>query len=564
MGRKHYGLGFGVLGVAAALVAPSAAMAAEPPLPASVARTIPAEVSKASPVSITRTSADRAGRPVFTTSTATNRTAAEQLLRDSRTEVEKKVYALDDPNQAQLWALPKIRATEAWSTSTGAGVTVAVLDTGVSASHPDLAGQVLTGYNAFTGTTGTSSDVHGHGTHVSGTIAAIAGNGIGVAGVAPNVKILPVKVLQDDGGGTSTSAAQGIVWAADHGAQVISMSLGGGYSQSYDNAIAYARSKNVVVVASAGNSRQQGSPVMYPGASPGAIAVAATDSSDTVAYFSNAGSYVDVAAPGVNILSTVPGDSYGYKSGTSMAAPHVSALAALLLGKNPALTPDQVEQAMESTAKDLGATGRDNDYGYGRVDAVAALNAVSGGPAPAPAPAPAGVVITSNAASQQVAYNTKVDTVFTVTIDGAVASRRSIQICTADKGAATKCRNGSTKADGSYTLSRKITFPYDVHLVVPATKKSPVTGESETYSYSVTSVVTLAQKKTALIVTLTGAGKQINELQRSLDGANWESYRTFKASSKSTLTKVPVGYLYQVVVPDSPLVAGSTSNTVQM
>ncbi|MFG1603611.1 S8 family serine peptidase [Actinoplanes sp. NPDC049265] len=574
MGRKHYGLGLGALGVAAALVAPSAAMAAEPPLPVAVAKSIPAKVSKASPVRITRTTKDRSGRPTFTTRTATSRAEAERLIRASGTgtaEVDQPIRALDaDTYQSLLWALPKIKATDAWPTSTGSGVTVAVLDTGVSASHPDLAGQVLTGYNAFTDTTGTSSDAHGHGTHVAGTIAALANNGQGVAGVAPNVKILPVKVLADNGGGTSVSASAGMVWAADHGAQVISMSLGGaGSSQAYQAAIDYARSRNVVVIAAAGNERTNGSPVMYPGAAPGVVAVAATDNNDSVAYFSNAGSYVDVAAPGVNIYSTVPGDGYAYKSGTSMATPHVAAVAALLLAKNPALTPDQVEQAMESSAKDLGTAGKDNDYGYGRVDAVAALAAVSSGggttpPPPPPAPAPAGASITSDATDEQVLFNTKVDTKFTVTIDGATAAKRTIQLCTADKGAAEKCKNGTTKADGTYTFTRKVTFPYTVRLSVPATRKSTVTGTSGTYTYTVRSEVSLAVRKNSLVVSLTGANKQVNVLQRSADGITWETDRTFKAATKSTLTKVAAGYQYQVVVPDTALVAGSTSNAVQM
>jgi hypothetical protein len=320
------------------------------------------------------------------------------------------------------------------------------------------------------------------------------------------------------------------------------------------NAISYARSQGVVVVAAAGNYRAKRNPILYPAADPGVIAVAATDAKDKFASFSNAGTYVDIAAPGVDILSTVPNNGYAYYSGTSMASPHVAALAALLLADRPSATPDQVEQAIEAGSVDLGPTGKDKDYGYGRIDAPAALSALEH----------PGVTITSDAASQQVLYNTPVTTTFSVSAYGTAAAKRAVQLCTADKGAAAKCRTVITSSAGTVSLSRKVTYPYRVRLVVPATKTSFATGESETFSYTVASSVTLAASRTSLVATLAGAVKQGAELQQSANGVEWTTVRSYTAASRTTFTKVPAGLQYRVVVADVAEMAGSTSNTVQM
>jgi serine protease len=356
------------------------------------AQLLPANVSTAHPVRVVSMALDKKGRPVVTARTATTRTAAVKLVTDGQqatgavgVELDAVATAADvpagtDTYRGQQWDFAKIRVADAWQKSTGAGVTVAVIDTGVDASHPDLAGQVLPGIDLVAGTSGISTDPNGHGTHVSGTIAAATGNGVGISGIAAGAKILPIRVLGADGSGYMSDTATGIVYAADHGANVVNMSLGATVQlTAVTNAIAYARSKGVVIVAAAGNSRESGSPVSYPGADPGVIAVAATDSADAIAYYSNQGSYVDVAAPGSNILSTVPEANGSYASyyGTSMASPHVAAVAALLKGYDNALTPDQIEQAIETSAVDLGTPGKDTDFGYGRIDAAAALAAVS-------------------------------------------------------------------------------------------------------------------------------------------------------------------------------------------
>jgi subtilisin family serine protease len=254
-------------------------------------------------------------------------------------------------------------------------VVVAVLDTGVD-PHEELAGALLPGRN-FTDATGgvlDTSDRKGHGTHVAGTVAADAGSG--VEGIAAGAKVLPVKVLDDTGSGSSSGVASGIMWAADQGVDVINMSLGGpGQSSVIDAAIVHARAKGVTVVASAGNDDT--SAPQTPAASPGVIGVAATDEFADKAWFSNYGSYIDVAAPGVDIASTYPEDLGGYEwmSGTSMASPHVAGVVALMKAAAPSITPDQVQQALTSSATDLGAPGRDDYFGYGQVDALNAVRA---------------------------------------------------------------------------------------------------------------------------------------------------------------------------------------------
>ncbi|BBH63798.1 hypothetical protein ACTI_04830 [Actinoplanes sp. OR16] len=377
--------------------------------PASI---VPATVSEAQPARVVSTTLDAEGRPVVEVSEATTKKDAEKIVEKAQkaknavgVEIDAPVQALgipagSDTYRAQQWDFATMNVAPAWQKSTGQGVTVAVIDTGVDAGHPDLAANVLSGYDAIANTAGTSSDGNGHGTHVAGTIAAVTGNGVGISAVAPDVKILPVKVLAANGSGYMSDTAEGIVWAADNGAQVINMSLGSTAKvAAVTNAIAYARSKGVTVVAAAGNSRASGSPTSYPGADEGVIAVAATDSADRYASYSNAGGYVDVAAPGSGIISTYPtalGSQYVGMNGTSMASPHVAAVAALLKSFKSTLTPDQIETALENSSVDLGAAGFDNDYGFGRIDAAAALAAVDT-PASAPATSPSSSKIATSA-----------------------------------------------------------------------------------------------------------------------------------------------------------------------
>ena len=268
-------------------------------------------------------------------------------------------------------------------------VVVAVLDTGV-APHAELTAAMVPGQN-FTDSPGGSSDTtdrHGHGTHVAGTVAADAGSQ--VEGVAPGVRIMPVKVLGDGGSGYSNWISGGIIWAADNGADVINMSLGGSSGAgTYSSSVAYARSKGVTVIAAAGNDNS-GAP-HYPSGEAGVISVAAVDEGMQKASFSNYGPTVDLAAPGVAITSTDRSGGYVAMSGTSMASPHVAGVAALVKAAAPGLTPDQVEQAIIASVADLGAAGRDDIFGHGLVSALTAVraaNAMETGTAPTPVSAP--------------------------------------------------------------------------------------------------------------------------------------------------------------------------------
>jgi len=260
----------------------------------------------------------------------------------------------NDPGYANQWALPKIQAPQAWDLTTGSSsIRIAILDTGIDQDHEDLKAKIVANVN-FT-TSRTVDDRYGHGTHVAGIAAAITNNGKGVAGVGFNTSLMNVKVLGDNGSGQYSWIANGIVWAADNGAHVINMSLGGSSTSStLEAAVKYAYGKGVVLVAAAGNENT--SAPSYPAYYPECIAVAATDQNDAKASFSNYGSWVDIAAPGVSIYSTLPNHpnrigtrNYGSLSGTSMAAPHVAGVAALMKARYPALTNAEIAQKLIAT-----------------------------------------------------------------------------------------------------------------------------------------------------------------------------------------------------------------------
>jgi len=319
----------------------------------------------------------------------------------------QKVNAFVDPLYlSDQWGLTAINALSINLTTSGAGIKVAVIDTGVDASNPDLnnSGQVLTGVEYLTNATYDTctvgagdgkSDLNGHGTHVAGIIA---GRGVGIRGVTPAVTILPVRVLNQFGSGNSTDVACGIKWATDNGAKVINMSLGSTtQSASITAAVAYAITNNVTVVAASGNNAATTNAANYPAADTGVIGVAATNSDGSRASFSTFGSFVDVSAPGVGIISTcsapyastgsgdsfretscTTGDTYGSNyqslSGTSMASPHVAAVAAFVLSQYPSLTPAQVQEILQATAG-LGSGTRISDYlGFGVVNATRATS----------------------------------------------------------------------------------------------------------------------------------------------------------------------------------------------
>lgn len=319
------------------------------------------------------------------------------------------LFVPNDPYYLYQWHLDNdgyggIHMEAAWDQSDGTGAVVAVVDTGVAYETyrsgrdkfylaPDLADTTFVPGYDFAYDDAHPNDDQGHGTHVTGTIAQSTDNGLGVAGVAFGASIMPIKVLDKTGSGYDSDVADGIYWATDNGANVINLSLGGpGYSTTLENAVAYAYNHGVTVVAAAGNEYEDGNPTSYPAAYDAyCIAVAGTTYNEQHAFYSNTGSYVDIAAPGGDLNADLNGDGYTdgilqqtfsgntsafgfyFYQGTSMATPHVAGVAALLVSSGT-VSPDAIREAIENTAEDKGVAGWDEVFGHGVVNASAALN----------------------------------------------------------------------------------------------------------------------------------------------------------------------------------------------
>lgn len=299
----------------------------------------------------------------------------------------------DNFYQAQQWNLRLIGLPEAWAFTTGDARPIAVIDTGIDLDHSDLGAKIwanpgevpdnglddddngyvddVGGWNFITGSTLMIEEPHG--THVAGIAGAHTDNDVGVAGVSWQSTIMPLQVLRGDSG-TYADVAEAVVYAADNGARILNLSLGGEEpSGTIELATAYARDRDCLVVAAVGNNIHQPTPVEYPAALPGVLAVAATTDSDAPWGYSNRGPEVDVAAPGVDIFSTSSYGRYAEMSGTSMATPHVSGLAALIWALQPTLTADQVAHVITTTAHDVYTSGWDPRTGWGRIDAYTAI-----------------------------------------------------------------------------------------------------------------------------------------------------------------------------------------------
>lgn len=297
-----------------------------------------------------------------------------------------------DTIRAQQWGLDALHTDRAWQTTRGKGVTVAVVDTGVDGSLPDLTGQVLTGKDMIGFGAGRGDRAWArHGTAMAGIIAGRGhgeGRADGVLGIAPEAKILPVRVILEASDPAraearktrGTALADGIRWAADHGADVINLSLGDDSESAHpepgeDAAVQYALKKGAVVVASAGNGGEKGDHISYPAAYPGVIAAAAVDRYGTHASFSTRRWYATVSAPGDDIVVPAPDRKYYVEWGTSAAAAFVSGAVALVRSAHPGLSPAQIKKLLTDTARDAPAAGRDDARGYGIVDPAAAIEA---------------------------------------------------------------------------------------------------------------------------------------------------------------------------------------------
>ena len=291
----------------------------------------------------------------------------------------------NDPYYGSAWHLPKIGAPTAWDNSQGSGVTIAILDTGVDGTHPDLASRMVPGWNFYDNNANTS-DVQGHGTSVAGTAAAASNNSAGVASVSGQSKIMPIRIASPTAYAYFSTGAQGLTYAADNGARVANISYSGfAGSSTVQNAAQYMKNKGGLVTIAAGNNG------IDEGFTPTTtlIAVSATDSNDVKTSWSSYGNFVAVSAPGAGIYTTAMGGGYGAPSGTSFSSPVAAGVVALIMAANTALPNTQVESLLYSTAVDLGSAGRDPYYGYGRVNPAGAVQAAVAAKTAADTQAPA-------------------------------------------------------------------------------------------------------------------------------------------------------------------------------
>jgi thermitase len=407
----------------------------------------------------------------------------------------------NDPSFSRQWALAKIQATSAWGIvpaayGVGGGVRIAILDTGIDATHPELADRVRTdlGGNCLSlagCTAGNTADDNGHGTHVSGIAAAATNNAVGIAGLAFNSTLVPVKVLDANGYGDYSGIADGITWAVDHGVRVINMSLAGtGFSKTLCDAVYSAVSRGVVVAVAAGNDSS--SAAHYPAACAGAIGVSATTSSDALASYSDTGSpNVFVSAPGDQIYSTYKGDSYATMSGTSMATPYVSALAALLLDELPGRSVADVKQVLATTSDKVGGGyGSDpygtcsscswsSSFGYGRVNAYRAL--AQSGPQP-----DFGLTLTPAAA--------------TMPLGGAADIDVTVSVFNGFTGSVSLSASGLPDGTTAQFVPSNVNAPGDAQLVLASLPTTP----SGSYLVTITGVSGAMTRTATVALSVTG------------------------------------------------------------
>ncbi|HCC59315.1 MAG TPA: alkaline serine protease [Solibacterales bacterium] len=427
--------------------------------------------------------------------------AAAALLRSGQfTFVERDGVAHgggvpNDPDFPSQWHLATVQAANAWDVTSGsAGVTIAMIDSGVDGTHPDLATKLVPGWSFLTGTSNTS-DVLGHGTATAGTAAAATNNGIGVAGLAANNTIMPLVVLNSSDYASYSDIASAITYAADHGVRIINISIGGSSASStLQSAVDYAWNKGAVIFASAMNNSS--STPYYPAACNNVVAVSATEPNDTLATFSNYGTWIDLAAPGDNILTTNNGGGYGTWWGTSFASPIAAATAALVLSVNPSLTASGLVSLLEQNSDDIGDPGYDQYFGWGRINAYRAVSAAGVAPAVAPPPT---VAINNPLAGSTVAATVSVQGLAT---DSSGITKVEFYVDNVLNATGTSASfsfgwNSATSPNGSHSL------------VVKAYDPSGQVG-SATASVTVSNVITADTQAPSVVVTNPLNGSNVN------------------------------------------------------
>jgi subtilisin family serine protease len=425
-----------------------------------------------------------------------------------RLRADPRVLAVEQDHRVQLldaeldnsWGVKRIGAGLVHPTNQGAGVKVAVIDTGIDYTHPDLDANYVAGYDFVNGDSDPMDD-QGHGTMVSGTIAA-EDNGSGVVGVAPQARLYVLKVLGSDGSGWESDVIAGVDWARTHGIQVVNMSLGSSSaSYAFQTAITNASNAGLVLVAAAGNSGNcsgTGDNVSYPARFSQVIAVAATDSSDARACFSSTGSTAEIAAPGVSTTMPSRGGGYASASGTSFASPHVAGVAALVIASGVSGN-SAVRQRLQTTADDLGTAGRDTRYGYGLVDADEA----AGGGSP---PSTHDVAVTSVSAPGSVTQGSTASVGVTVANQGTVSETFDVTLrdgaSTIDSSSVSLAAGASTTVSFSWNTTGVATGAHTLTATA-----GPVSGETDTADNSRTASVTVNEGSSgslSLQVTMSG------------------------------------------------------------
>ena len=450
---------------------------------------------------------------------------------------------------ADSWGVDHIEADKVHGSgmALGAGINVAVIDTGIDYNHADLAANYKGGYD-FVNDDSSPMDDNGHGSHVAGTIAAVK-DGSGVVGVAPSANLYALKVLGSDGRGSYSDIVAALNWAAGNDMQIASLSLGGTTSSTtLADAVKNAYDNGLLIVAAAGNSGANS--MLYPAAYSQVIAVGATTSSDTKASFSNYGSKLEMAAPGVSIKSTVPG-GYATYSGTSMATPHVSGVAALVWSNGIATTNAAVRSVLQSSALDIGAAGRDSNFGFGLVRADRAVPAADPEPVPVPDTTIPSIRITKPAATSNVPIGTLV--IEGTSSDNVVVSAVEVKMDTGAYATATPKAPGDWS---TWTISISVGSAGQHRILSRATDSSGNQNWNSIYVNAITAVDTT---KPSISITSPASGSTVPAGQVTIRGTASDS----GSGVKTVQVRVDTG-AYVTATPVAPGDWSSWSVTVNM